>query len=130
MSQPRNYFSRNCIWDALGNKSLDQKQKGDKMLDMVLSTYPQNAFVISQTPYSLTVDSNRNATFNIPYTLKWNYDFITAMNEGMSLVQDKLDLIGMLNPATSNVTIMAKDPKDFLFGRKKLYKFNDKILLD
>jgi hypothetical protein len=36
----------------------------------------------------------------------------------------------MLNPAASNVTIMAKDPKDLLFGRKKLYKFNDKILLD
>jgi hypothetical protein len=94
---------------------LDQKQKADKILDVVLSTYPQNAFKVEQKGYVLTVDSYRNATFNIPYTLKWNYDYITAMNEAMTLIEDKVGLIGFFLPAPSNVIIMAKNPKDLIF---------------
>ena len=107
------------------NTFLEQKQKGDKMLDVVLSTYPKNAFIVEQKPYVLTVDSYRNATFNIPYSLKWNYDYITSMNEAMSLIEDKVDLIGFMILAPSNVIIMAKNPKDFIFGSKNVYKFND-----
>lgn len=108
---------------------IDQKQKGDKLLDMVLSTYPQNAFIVEQKPYTLTVDSYRNATFNVPYSLKWNYDYIVSMNEAMSLVEDKVGLLGLIHPAPSNVIIMAKNPKDFLIGSKNVYKFNDIPLL-
>jgi hypothetical protein len=104
---------------------IEQKQKGDRMLDVVLSTYPQNAFVLEQRPYVLTVDSYRNATFNVPYSLKWNYDYIVAMNEAMSLVEDRVGLVGFFNLAPSNVIIMAKDPKDFVLGSKNTYKFND-----
>ena len=112
------------------NTFLEQKQKGDRLLDTVLSTYPQNAFIVTQKPYVLTVDSNRNATINIPYTLKWNYDFITSINEAMSLIEDKMNLMGLLNKPVSNVIIMAKNPKDILFGQKNSYNFNDKPLLD
>lgn len=104
---------------------IDQKQKGDKMLDVVLNTYPQNAFIVEQKPYTLTVDSYRNATFNVPYTLKWNYDYIVSMNEAMSLVEDKVGVVGFFQPAPSNVIIMAKNPKDLFFGSKNVYKFND-----
>lgn len=107
------------------NTFLDQKEKGDKMLDMLLSTYPQNAFIVEQKPYQLAVDSYRNAIINVPYSLKWNYAFITSMNEAMSLIEDKVGLIGFLQPAPSNVIIMAKNPKDFLIGSKNMYKFND-----
>ena len=101
---------------------LEQKQKGDRMLDAILGTYPQNAFIVSQKPYTLTVDSYRAATFNIPYTFKWNYKFIESMNEAMTLIDDK---IGFLTHAPSNVIIMAKNPKDYVFGSKNVYKFND-----
>ena len=109
---------------------LEQKKKGDKLLDVVLSTYPQSAFIVTQKPYILTVDSYRNATFNIPYTFRWNYKFIESMNEAMSLVEDKVGFIGFLNLAPSNVIIMAKNPKDYIFGSKNVYKFNDIPLLD
>jgi hypothetical protein len=112
------------------NTFLDQKEKGDKMLDVVLNTYPQNAFIVEQKPYILTVDSNRNATFNIEYKLKWNYAFITSMNEAMTLLEDKVGIIGFLHPAPSNVIIMAKNPKDFLIGSKNVYKFNDIPILN
>ena len=138
---------------------LDQKQKGDKMLDAVLSTYPQNAFIIEQKPYVLSVDSNRNAIITIPYSLKWNYDYIVSMKEAMQLIEDKVDLVTWINQlylqstawllslkikliedkvdlvtwinlAPSNVVILAKDPKDFLIGSRTVYKFNDIHMLN
>ena len=109
---------------------LDQKQKGDKMLDAVLSTYPQNAFIIEQKPYVLSVDSNRNAIITIPYSLKWNYDYIVSMKEAMQLIEDKVDLVTWINLAPSNVVILAKDPKDWLIGSRTVYKFNDIPMLD
>jgi len=112
------------------NTFLDQKQKGDRVLDAVLKTYPKNAFKVEQKSYSLYVDSYRNTILEIPYSLKWNYDFIVSMNEAMTLVEDKVNIIGYLNQAPSNVIIMAKNPKDFLIGSKNYYKFNDRILLD
>jgi hypothetical protein len=102
---------------------LDQKSKGDILLNRVLNTYPQNAFIINQQPYKLSVDSFRNAVLEIPYQLKWNYDYIVAFNEAMSLMED--NVFGFLQKAPSNVVVMAKNPKDFLIGEKKHYKFND-----
>ena len=109
---------------------LEQKKKGDRMLEAVLGTYPQTAFLVTQKPYTLTVDGYRNATFNIPYTFKWNYKFIESMNEAMSLIEDKVGLVGFLNSAPSNVIIMAKNPKDYVFGSKNVYKFNDIPMLE
>ena len=107
------------------NTFLEQKEKGDRMLDVVLSTYPRNAFIVAQKPYTLSVDSYRNAVISVPYSLKWNYDYIAAMNEAMTLLEDKVGLIGFMNLAPSNVIIMAKNPKDLIFGSKNFYKFND-----
>jgi hypothetical protein len=104
------------------NTFVDSKEKGDRMLDVILSTYPKNAYIVEQKPFTLSVDVYRNAVISVPYSLKWNYDYILAMNEAMSLIEDK---IGFLTLAPSNVIIMAKNPKDLLFGSKNFYKFND-----
>ena len=107
---------------------LDQKIKGDNLLGRVLHTYPQNAFIINQQPYRLSVDSFRNAVLEIPYQIKWNYDYIIAFNEAMSLLED--NRFSFLQRAPSNVIIMAKNPKDLLIGEKNHYKFNDIPMLN
>ena len=112
------------------NTFIDQKEKSDKMLDMVLSTYPKNAFIVEQKPFTLSVDIYRNAVISVPYSLKWNYDYITAMNEAMTLIENNVGLIGFLNLAPANVIIMAKNPKDLLIGTKNFYKFNDVLALN
>jgi hypothetical protein len=107
---------------------LNQKNKGDRILSRVLNTYPQNAFIVNQKPYRLSVDSFRNAVLEIPYQLKWNYDYIVALNEAMSLLEDSK--FNFLQKAPSNIVIMAKNPKDLLIGEKNHYKFNDIPLLN
>ena len=58
------------------NSFLQQKQKGDQLLQTVMGSYPKNAFVINQQPYVLSLDSYRNTILKIPYTIQWNNDFI------------------------------------------------------
>lgn len=107
---------------------LDQKKKGDKLLATVLQTYPQNAFIITQQKFTLSVDSYRTATIHIPYSIKWNYNYIVAFNEAMSLLTD--DRFGMFEVPTRTVVVMAKDPKDFLLGKKSTFKIADIPLVD
>jgi hypothetical protein len=107
---------------------IDQKNKADKLIKTVTSSYPNNAYIVEQSPYQIGVDSFRNLVLTVHYKLKWNYDYIASMNELMSLVEDSK--YGMLEHAPSNVIIMGKNPKDFVFGEKKHYKFTDILLLD
>ena len=46
----------------------------------------------------------------------------------MSLVED--GKYGMFERAPSNVIVMGKNPKDYILGEKKHYKFTDVVLLD
>jgi len=107
---------------------IDQKLKADKLVKTVLSSYPTNAYIVEQSPYQIGVDSFRNAILTVQYKLKWNYDYIVAFNELMSLVEDSK--YGMLEHAPSNVIILGKNPKDFVLGEKKHYKFSDILFLD
>lgn len=107
---------------------IDQKNKADKLIKAVTSSYPTSAYIIEQAPYQIGVDSFRNAILSIHYKLKWNYDYIIAFNELLTLVEDSR--YGMFEHAPSNVIIVGKNPKEYILGEKKHYKFTDIILLD
>jgi hypothetical protein len=107
---------------------IDQKIKADRLIKTVLSSYPSSAYIVEQSPYQIGVDSFRNAVLSVHYKLKWNYDYIIAFNELMSLVED--GKYGMFERAPSNVIVMGKNPKDYVLGEKKHYKFTDVVLLD
>ena len=102
---------------------LDQKQKGDQMLDMVLNTYPQNAFTIQQKPFIIAMDGYRNTLLQIPYTIKWNKDYIYSLNEALTLLEDK---VGFFQEAPAKIIIGDKDPIGAYAGKWQ-HKFNDLI---
>ena len=102
---------------------LDQKDKGDQMLDMVLSTYPQNAYTIKQKPFVIAVDTYRNTLIQVPYTIEWNKDYIYALNEALTLLEDK---VGFLQEAPAKIIIGDKDPIGAYMGKWQ-HKFNDLV---
>lgn len=102
---------------------LDQKQKGDQMLDMVLNTYPQNAFTLEQKPFTLAIDGYRNTVLQIPYTIKWNKDYIYALNEALTLLEDN---ISFFQEAPAKIVIGGKDPVGAYAGKWQ-HKFNDLV---
>jgi len=107
---------------------MDQKNRGDKILNSVLASYPQSALIIIQKPHNILIDSYRNAILEIPYELSWNYDYIVSFNEAVSILHDSR--YGLFQRAPANVIITVKNPKDFLIGDRYQHMFNDRLMLN
>lgn len=105
---------------------LQGKNNADRLLNQVLNDYPKKAFTITQGVYQFKVDEYRNGIIEIPLELKWNYNFITSFNEALKILEDGSN--GLLKASPGNVTVMAKDPKDWILGNKNQYKFNDMVI--
>lgn len=97
--------------------------QGDKILNIVLRDYPSRAYVITQGTHEFKLDAHRNALLRVPYKMNWNYNYIVSLNEALSILQDGSN--GFMKPSPGAITVMAKDPKDLLLGKKNVYKFND-----
>jgi len=105
---------------------MDYKNKGDALLINVMRDYPTKAFVVTQGVHKLAVDVYRDAILEIPLEIKWNYNYISALNDTLGALQDGSN--GLFSPSPGNITIMAKDPKDWILGKKSTYKFNDILI--
>lgn len=102
---------------------LQERQRGDQLLTKVLGNYPSKAFNLKLLPHSIKVDHNRNVFIHVPYELSWNFEFIKSLRETLSLVEDGPG--SFRRPKQGAVVIMAKDPKDWIFGSNTQYSFND-----
>lgn len=67
---------------------LRSKGNGDKLLETVLDVYPYNAFVIDQSPIEIKVDPHRVPFLKVSYTLKWNKNYIVALEETAKAIGD------------------------------------------
>jgi len=107
---------------------LQNRQNGDKLLDAVLNDYPQRAYDIAQHSYYLKVDADRRPYLYIPYTIKWNFNYIESFRAMLDVLAD--GDTSFLAKSPGNVWIMAKDPKDFILGKTTHHRFNDIIKMD
>lgn len=106
---------------------IDQRQQADSMLTQLMQTYPEKAFVLNTKSYNIYMDNNRNTILSVPYTLLWNYDFIVSFNEALDQLKDTN--LNFFQAAPGNVIVMAKNPKDYIFGKKTHHKFRDTVFL-
>jgi hypothetical protein len=97
---------------------LEQKN-GDELIDAIFRDYPYRAYRLNDTkdPY-ITNDNNRNIYLMVPYDIRWNYNFITSMNEAFKNIE-------VNNRGRGRITVMAKNPDDFLIGHKDDFYIND-----
>jgi hypothetical protein len=109
--------------DAQYSTLMNERKSGDRILDNVLKKYPMNAYNIKQQPYTITIDPMRNMVMNIPYEVSWNYSYIESLSEVLALLEDESPSI--LKKMPGNITIMVKNPKDYVIGKKSVYRFND-----
>jgi len=106
---------------------IQSKINGDKLLHSVLNDYPRKAFIVQQGQHKFGVDTNRNPFIEIGFVFHWNYNYIESLNEALSLLEDGSN--GLFKTSPGNVIVMAKDPKDYVFGKKNHYKFNDVLTM-
>jgi hypothetical protein len=105
---------------------LQGKNNADRLLNQVLNDYPKKAYTITQGVHQFKIDGYRNGIIVIPLEMKWNYNYISSFNEALKILADGSN--GLLKPSPGNVTVMAKDPKDWVIGNKNNYKFNDMVI--
>jgi hypothetical protein len=108
---------------------LDAKKRGDQLIQQVMNDFPNKAFTIRTDEIQLGADNNRSPWLFIKYAMGWNYKYLMAINEALSLMAESKN--GVASPImdrltgqsdTGYVTIMAKDPKDFIFGNQWSYR--------
>jgi hypothetical protein len=74
--------------DSQYKSFLENKQNGDMILASILRDYPRRAYNINQSTYTVKIDTYRNLTLTIPYTLSWNPNYIASLNDAIKIVAD------------------------------------------
>lgn len=100
------------------NSYIHDKKTGDKFINTVLESYPKHAFNIKQGNIDFKVDAYRNSVIVIPTEISWNYEWLTAFNEALSVVQDGD------SRSFNRITVISKKPGAWN-GSPSVFHFND-----
>ncbi len=105
------------------NTYFHERHTGDDLIKVLFRHYPNSAFNLTQHPYQFKTDSTRGIILVVPYELRWNYGFISALNETLYHTQDSEYRV--FRPSIGKVIVEAKNPKDYVMGNQDVYYFND-----
>ena len=112
---------------------LDERKSADNFIDNIVSDYPSRALKIQQGKPQFLLDGNRNITINVPYRIKWNPDYITALSEALNNVQDGpeyFDLSCLCYKSREKIVVISKSRNafhlsDHILAKKIHNKFDD-----
>ena len=65
---------------------LEQRANGDALISQVLSSYPENAYVINSGQTEFKVSNLRQAYVDVPYSITMSRPWIEALNEALDVV--------------------------------------------
>lgn len=108
-------------FDAQYSTFMKNKKSGDELLKIVLDDFHKYAIKVEQYHLEYKVDIDRNPVVEIGYTLSWNYKYLQALNEALSLTQDKKDI----SIRQESIHVQSKDPNAWFLGTTDNYYFND-----
>lgn len=104
---------------------LNSRESGDKILNQILSDYPVRAFNVTQSPYKIELDSDRNAIVKVPFKFVWNYNYMESLNDALKRIQD---VSSFASPHQGYIITIVKKPGEY-FGTQNRYYFNDMTVL-
>lgn len=102
------------------NSYLSNRKDGDRLFQQILDDYPKRAIEIKQGSSEFKLDAFRNALLIIPVELRWNYNYLVALKEALTLLSDGDER------SPNEVLLIMKKPEDFI-GSKSKYFFNDSL---
>jgi hypothetical protein len=65
---------------------LEQRADGDALIGQVLSSYPENAYVINSGQTEFKVDNLRQTYVDVPYSITMSRPWVEALNEALDVV--------------------------------------------
>ena len=104
---------------------LEQRSKGNEVLNNLLTSYPNRAYQLKYGPTAFKHDGYGNAIYIVPYELKYNQKWIEGLNETVKLLSDSE------NGLTGEMIRTTRDGRSYRsLGEIKLlgtrYHFNDR----
>jgi hypothetical protein len=65
---------------------IEQRNRGDTLIGQVLSSYPENAYVVNSGQTEFKISNLRQAYVDIPYSINMSRSWIEALDEALGLV--------------------------------------------
>ena len=94
------------------NSQLQQLNNGDALLQNLLTSYPENAYVINSGRTEYDVDNLRQPYVDIPFNISMNINWINALNESADLISIKnrscSTLMNLLVRAVANPRLLER----------------------
>lgn len=104
------------------NTYLNERKTGDRVVKEVIGNFPKNAFVVTRKDAQFQLRSDRAAVLVVSYNMKWNTNYVKALNEMMSVIQDGKNVgVGQHRFFIQSV------PSGSWLGKTDTYYFNDAI---
>lgn len=103
------------------NSFMAQKRSGDSILSDTLKNLDKYGFEVTKKSVNYEVDRNRNPILTISYSVFWNYKYLVALNEALSMVHDGHKSVGKKQV----VYVQSKNPDNLVLGETNEYHFTD-----
>jgi len=123
------------------DSQLEQRANGDALIGQVLSSYPENAYVINSGQTEFKISNLRQAYVDVPYSITMSRPWVDALTEALDLVAvntskcNKLTMAVLQGVSKANTKlgrdICGSDPdvrvsyKSGFFGSAEGYYFPD-----
>lgn len=65
---------------------IDQRDQGDRLIQQVLNSYPENAYIINSGNTEFKINGLRQSYVDVPYTIVMSRLWVEAFNEALDLV--------------------------------------------
>jgi hypothetical protein len=79
------YVDGGSAMDSMESQ-IEQRNRGDALIGQVLSSYPENAYVINSGQTEFKVSNLRQAYVDVPYSITMSRPWVEALNEALDLV--------------------------------------------
>lgn len=68
------------------DSQLDQRERGDRLIAEVLSSYPYNAYIVNSGQSDIVIGSHRELYIDVPYEIRWSRFWLEAIDEALGII--------------------------------------------
>lgn len=67
---------------------VDEREQGDRLVTAIMQDFPYRAFDVEVKKITVTMDVYRRSIVQVPVVVRWNRDFVTAINQALDLTKN------------------------------------------
>lgn len=111
---------------------LQERYQGDRVLNAVLADFPKRAFDIELGVNTVSLNNQRRVKLNIPFKLKWNYDYLTSLYDSAYATRQERAACWIRSPecaklqqTQSTFSMSVKPPQNWFMSWAGTVAFDD-----